>query len=60
MDVKVHELMAESVVTTQPHASVAVVREILERNHISAIPVVDTEGRLVGIVSRSSSRFHSA
>ena len=51
MNVKVSELMAESVVTTQPHASVEHVRGILERNHIGAIPVVDTDGQPVGIVS---------
>jgi CBS domain-containing protein len=51
MNVKVNELMAESVVTTQPHASVEHVRDILERNRIGAIPVVDSEGVPIGIVS---------
>ena len=51
MNVKVHELMAESVVTTQPHASVEHVRDKLERNNIGAIPVVDSDGQPVGIVS---------
>jgi len=51
MNVKVHELMAESVVTTEPHVSVEHVRGILERNKIGAIPVVDTDGQPVGIVS---------
>ena len=51
MNVKVHELMAEAVVTTQPHVTVEHVRGMLERNRIGAIPVVDTEGKPVGIVS---------
>lgn len=51
MNVKVHELMAESVVTTEPHATVEHVRGMLERNQIGAIPVVDSDGRPVGIVS---------
>jgi len=51
MNVKVAELMAESVVTTEPHASVEHVRGILERNKIGAIPVVDSDGKPVGIVS---------
>lgn len=51
MNVKVHELMAESVVTTQPHASVEHVRSVLEHNKIGAIPVVDSGGQPVGIVS---------
>jgi len=51
MNVKVHELMAESVVTTQPHATVEHVRGILERNKIGAIPVVNSDGEPMGIVS---------
>ncbi len=51
MNVKVHELMAESVVTTEPHASVEHVRKILAKNKIGAIPVVDSIGHPVGIVS---------
>ena len=51
MNVKVHELMAGSVVTTQPHVTVEHVRGMLERNQIGAIPVVDPEGQPVGIVS---------
>lgn len=53
MNVKVNELMAQSVVTTQPHKSVAHVRGLLERNKVGAIPVIDSEGRPVGIVSTS-------
>ena len=51
MNVKVHELMTESVVTTQPHKSIEHVRQLIERNKVSAIPVVDSEGQPVGIVS---------
>ncbi len=51
MNVKVHDLMTKSVVTTQPHVPVAHVRTLLERNKISAVPVVDAEGQPVGIVS---------
>lgn len=51
MNAKVHELMTEAVVTTEPHVSIDRVRGILEKNKIGAIPVVDTEGRPVGIVS---------
>jgi CBS domain-containing protein len=51
MGVKVHELMSESVVSTQPHATVSHVRTILERNKVGAIPVLDSEGEPLGIVS---------
>lgn len=53
MNVKVNELMTESVITTEPHANVEHVRNIMERNKIGAIPVVDSEGQPVGIVSIS-------
>jgi CBS domain-containing protein len=51
MNVKVNELMTQSVVTAEPHASVEHVRGMMERNKIGAIPVVDTKGVPVGIVS---------
>ena len=51
MSVKVAELMSASVITAEPHQSVEHVRQMLENNSISAVPVVDSEGRPVGIVS---------
>ena len=51
MNAKVHELMTEAVVTTEPHASIDRVRRILQRNKVGAVPVVDHEGQPVGIVS---------
>ena len=51
MNAKVADLMTESVVTTEPHATVSHVRTMLERNKVGAIPVVDTEGKPVGIIS---------
>ncbi|NNC76449.1 MAG: CBS domain-containing protein [Woeseiaceae bacterium] len=51
MNVKVNDLMTESVVTAEPHQSVEHVRKMLEKNHISAVPVVDTARHPVGIVS---------
>lgn len=51
MNAKVSDLMTESVVTTEPHVSVERVRRILQRNKVGAVPVVDTEGQPVGIIS---------
>jgi len=51
MNVKVHDLMTESVVTTERHVSIEHVRTIMERNKIGALPVVDSDGQPVGIVS---------
>jgi CBS domain-containing protein len=49
--VKVEDLMSRTVVCTEPHRSVDHVRTVLGRNHLSAIPVVDSEGQPVGIIS---------
>lgn len=51
MSVKVEELMTASVITAQPHQSVEHVRNMLEKNSISAVPVVDSDGHPIGIVS---------
>ena len=51
MSIKVEELMTKSVVTAQPHQSVEHVRNMLERNSISSVPVVDSDGHPIGIVS---------
>ncbi|MDJ0779452.1 MAG: CBS domain-containing protein [Gammaproteobacteria bacterium] len=53
MNVKVEELMTRSVVTAQPHHSVEHVRQMLENNSISAVPVVDGDGHPIGIVSNT-------
>ena len=51
MNVKVHELMSGAVITAEPHHSVEHVRKLLDTHGISAVPVVDTAGQPVGIVS---------
>ncbi len=51
MNAKVADLMTEHVVSTEPHTSVERVRGILQRNKVGALPVVDTEGQPVGVVS---------
>ena len=51
MNVKVNDLMSAHVITTQPHQSVEHVRELLRKNSIGSVPVVDTDGHPVGVVS---------
>ena len=51
MSIKVEELMTKSVITAQPHQSVEHVRNMLDRNSISSVPVVDSDGHPIGIVS---------
>lgn len=53
MNVKVAELMSESVLTAQPHQSIEHIRQLLERNHISSVPVVDSDDQPVGVVSNT-------
>lgn len=51
MNVKINELMTESVITAEPHQSVEHVRKMLQKNKIGAVPVVSSEKQPVGIVS---------
>lgn len=51
MNTKVAELMSEAVVTTEPHQSIEHIRQLLDRNKITSVPVVDSDGKPVGIVS---------
>ncbi len=51
MNARVEDLMNRQVVTAQRHQTVEHVRGILSRNKISALPVVDSDGQPVGIVS---------
>lgn len=51
MNVKVHDLMTESVITAQPHMTVEHVRGLLDNNKISSLPIVDGDGKPVGVIS---------
>ena len=51
MNVKVEEIMSGSVVTTEPHKSIDHVRGMMGKNKVSAIPIINTDGEAVGIVS---------
>ncbi len=48
---KARDVMVSPVITTKPSTSVREVAQILLAHHISALPVVDDAGKLVGIVS---------
>jgi CBS domain-containing protein len=51
MNVKIKDLMVERVITAQPHHTVEHVRGLMERNRISAVPVIGPDGEAVGIVT---------
>lgn len=48
---KVKEIMTTRVVTVAPGTSVSVIASVLRENRISAVPVVDAAGAVVGLVS---------
>jgi CBS domain-containing protein len=52
-ELQVGDLMAEGPIVVLPEATVARVAEVLSDYDIGGAPVVDTSGRLVGIVSQT-------
>jgi len=51
MNVKVKDLMVRQVVSTLPHKSIGHVADIMKRNHIKSVPVLNTEREVVGIIT---------
>jgi CBS domain-containing protein len=51
MNVKVHDLMVENVITAQPHHTIDRLRGLMDRNRVHVIPVVDGSDYLLGVVS---------
>ncbi len=51
MNIKIADLMVKNVITTQPHKTIAHVKEIMQNNKISSVPVVNTDNEPVGIVT---------
>ena len=51
MNTKVADIMIKNVIGCQPHHSVEHVKKIMKTNKIHAIPVIDNENSLKGIVS---------
>jgi CBS domain-containing protein len=48
---RAHQIMIRPVITIAPDATILEAAEIMLRQHISGLPVVDAAGKLVGIVS---------
>jgi CBS domain-containing protein len=48
---KATDIMVRNVITVGPEASVREVADILFKNRISALPVIDEHGKLIGIIS---------
>ncbi len=51
MNIKVKDLMVNSVITTMPHKSVGHAQSIMAENKIKSIPVVDSEMGIKGIIT---------
>lgn len=49
-----HDVMSRDVVTVTPETELADIASLLERRRIKRVPVVDGDGKLVGIVSRAN------
>jgi CBS domain len=50
---KATDVMVRNVLTVKPDASVTEVARLLVENDISAVPVVDDQGQMVGIISEA-------
>src|SRR3990172_3886214 len=48
-----HELMSTPVISVSPTAALGEAARLMHRNEVKRLPVVDEEGRLVGIVCRA-------
>ena len=48
---KAHHIMTHHVITIAPDATLADAARLMLSNHISGLPVVDTKGELVGILT---------
>ena len=49
------DIMTRKVCTISPEASVQEVAQLLYQERISGVPVVDTDGRIIGIVTEAAS-----
>ncbi|MEW6387400.1 MAG: CBS domain-containing protein [Thermodesulfobacteriota bacterium] len=50
---KARDIMTKEVITTTPEASIADLARLLDTHRINGAPVVDPEGRLVGIITQA-------
>ena len=52
-ELKVREIMTTNVITVKPDTTVGELADILTKNKISGVPVVDGQGRVLGMVSEA-------
>ncbi len=51
MNIKIADLMVKDVITTLPHKSIGHVKDIMKKNKISAVPVINSENVPIGILT---------
>ena len=56
MNLRIADLMAKNVVTTLPHKSIGHIKSIMQKNKISAVPVVNSDEEPIGIVTSNDFR----
>ena len=58
MNIKIADLMVKNVVTTEPHKSIGHVKDIMTKNRISCVPVVNSQNEPVGIVTTNDFKMN--
>ena len=53
MKIKVKDIMTKDVITVPPDYTVEETAQVLEKNRISGVPVVDADGQLVGTITQT-------
>ena len=51
MNVKVEEVMITPVISTHAHKSIGHAREIMQKNKVHSLPIVDAENKVEGIIT---------
>ena len=51
MNAKIDDIMHQPVMTARPHQTIGHVRKVMSEHKVSALPVVNTEGEPVGMIT---------
>ncbi len=51
MNTKVADLMVESVITTHQHQTIGHIKQIMKKNKVSSLPIVNADGEVDGIIT---------
>ena len=55
---KAHQIMTRRLITISPESSIADAAEVLLRNKVSCLPVVNSKGKLKGIITSKDLLLH--